>query len=266
MNELEAGLDFHNGFAEAILRIPSARLWSPSDPYLYPLTVMLGEGENAADSYTLDVGVRTVEVRGDQLLLNGQPIKLTGFGKHEDFPIHGRGLNMPLLIRDFELLRWVGANAYRAAHYPHSEDEMSLADRLGVLIIDEIPVTELNFADSDELVARRLTQAEQQLGEMIARDKNHPSVILWCVGNEPMVGKPLGKGDPASSRGVEAGSRFFGQLYQQAHLLDATRPVMLVGVQGGPPVWLGICDVIGINRYYGWYSQPGQLQPTVQEL
>lgn len=134
-----------------------------------------------------------------------------------------------------------------------------------MLIIDEIPVTELNFADEDRLIAQRLTQAEQP-AEMIARDRNHPSVVLWCVGNEPMVGNPLGSGSPPPSKGVEAGSRFFKPLYRQVRLLDVTRPVMLVGVQGGPPVWLGICEVIGANRYYRWYTQPGQLQLAAQEL
>jgi beta-galactosidase/beta-glucuronidase len=109
----------------------------------------------------LDVGIRRIEVRGDRLLLNGEPIALTGFGMHEDFPIHGRGLNVPLLVRDHELLRWVGANSYRTSHYPYSEEAMGLADRLGVLVIDEIPAVSLNFADAPELVARRLEQCQR---------------------------------------------------------------------------------------------------------
>ena len=86
-------------------------------------------------------------MRGDQLLLNGQPIKLTGFGMHEDFPIHGRGLNLPVWVRDYELLKWVGANSYRTSHYPYAEEAMQLADRLGFLVINEIPAVGLNFED-----------------------------------------------------------------------------------------------------------------------
>ena len=195
-----AELLFRDGTAEATLRVPSARLWSPQDPHLYPLEVSLTEGRRATDSYRLDIGIRTVEVRGDRLLLNGQPIQLTGFGKHEDFPINGRGLNVPLLVRDHELLRWVGANSYRTSHYPYSEEAMALADKLGVLIIDEIPAVSLNFGDSDDLVAKRKAQCTQQLRELVARDKNHPSVILWCVANEPMAGSPSSPAAPPPRR------------------------------------------------------------------
>jgi beta-glucuronidase len=118
LDDIEADLNFRAGSAEATVRVPSARFWSPRDPHLYPLTVTLTDGPRVPDSYTLDIGIRTVAVREDQLLLNGQPITLTGFGKHEDFPLHGRGLNLPMWIRDYELLQWVGANSYRTSHYP----------------------------------------------------------------------------------------------------------------------------------------------------
>jgi beta-glucuronidase len=209
--------------------------------------------------------MRTVEVRDDRLLLNGQPIHLTGFGRHEDFPINGRGLNVPLLVRDHELLRWVGANSYRTSHYPYSEEAMSLADRLGVLVIDEIPAVSLNFADSEDLVAQRLAQCRKQLRELVARDKNHPSVVLWCVANEPMAGMPLSAAPPPAAA-VDAGRRFFTEMYGEAHRLDPTRPVTLVGVQGGPAEWLGIFDVVAINRYYGWYVLGGRLAEAAAGL
>ena len=196
VNEREVGLDFQGGTAEARVRVPSARFWSPEDPYLYPLTVTLDDGKRVSDAYSLEVGIRTIEVRGDQLLLNGRPISLRGWGRHEDFPVSGRGLHLPALIRDFELLKWAGGNTYRTAHYPHSEEEMLLADRLGVLVIDEIPDAELNFATSDELIAEWRTQCQQDLRDMIARDKNHPSVIMWSIANEPNVGVALNRVSP----------------------------------------------------------------------
>jgi beta-glucuronidase len=247
------------------LRVPSARFWSPPDPHLYPLTIMLTDGQRTTDTYALDIGIRTVAVRGDQLLLNGQPIKLTGFGKHEDFPLNGRGLNLPMWIRDYELLKWVGANSYRTSHYPYCEEAMQLADRLGVLVINEIPAVGLNFEDSDELTAQRLAQSTTALRELIARDKNHPSTIMWCVANEPMGGPLLGRGAPVP-KAAEAGMRFFRQMYAEARRLDATRPVTMVGVQGGPPEWNGIFDVVSINRYYGWYTHSGQLDEGARAL
>ncbi len=265
LGDIETDLTFGDGTTNIDIRIPSARLWRPNDPHLYPLTVMLSDGPSITDSYSLDIGIRTIAVRKDQLLLNGQPIKLTGFGKHEDFPLSGRGENLPMWIRDYELLRWIGANSYRTSHYPYAEEAMRLADRLGVLVINEIPAVGLNFEDSAELTQHRLTQCKQQIKELITRDKNHPSTIMWNVANEPMAGPPLGAGQPAA-QAVEAGQQFFRQVYDETRRLDPTRPITLVGVQGGPPQWHGIFDVVCINRYYGWYTHAGQLDQAAKAL
>ncbi|HWL51190.1 MAG TPA: beta-glucuronidase [Chthoniobacteraceae bacterium] len=258
LGEIEAALTFRDGLAEATLKVPDARLWSPSDPHLYPMTVTLVENGKATDGYTLDVGIRTIAVQGDRILLNGRPIRLKGFGMHEDFPIHGRGLDLPVWVRNFELLKWVGANSLRTSHYPYAEEVMQLADRLGFLVINEIPAVGLNFEDPPEATAARLLQCKQQIRELIARDKNHPSTILWSVANEPMAGPLLGRGGPVP-QATEAGMKFFREMLAETRRLDPTRPVTLVGVQGGPDEWLDLFDVIAINRYYGWYVAGGQL-------
>jgi beta-glucuronidase len=265
LNDTETELSFQAGSAEATLRVPSARLWAPGSPHLYPLAVTLADGQRPTDSYALEIGIRTIAVRGSQLLLNGQPVKLTGFGKHEDFPLSGRGLNLPMWVRDYELLRWIGANSYRTTHYPYAEEAMDLADRLGILVINEIPAVGLNFEDPPEATAQRLAQATQQLRELIARDKNHPSTIMWNVANEPMGGPLLGAGPPVPEA-AEAGMRFFRQIYDETRRLDPTRPVTMVGVQGGPLEWHGIFDVVCINRYYGWYTQAGRLDEGAETL
>jgi beta-glucuronidase len=264
LGDAEADLAFRAGTAEATIRVPSARFWSPRDPHLHLLTVALTDGGRATDSYALDVGIRTVEVRGDRLLLNGEPVTLRGFGKHEDFPLHGRGLDLAMWVRDYELMRWTGANSYRTTHYPYAEEAMDLADRLGFLVINEIPAVGLNFEDPEEATAQRLEQATQQLRELVARDKNHPSTIMWNVANEPLGGPPLG-GQPVPSA-VAAGMRFFRTLYDEAKRLDPTRPVTLVDVQGGVLDWHGIFDVVCMNRYFGWYTQPGQLDEATRVL
>ena len=265
LNDTEAELAFRGGSAEATVHVPAARLWSPKDPHLYPLAVTLTDGEKVTDSYTLDVGIRTVEVRKDELLLNGQPVKMTGFGMHEDFPVHGRGLDLPVWVRNFELLKWAGANSFRTSHYPYSEEAMQLADQLGVLVINEIPAVGLNFEDPDEATAARLRQCLQQIRELVARDKNHPSTVMWSVANEPMGGPLLGAGPPVP-RAVEAGTKFFREVSAEARKLDPTRPVTMVGVQGGPTEWHGLFDVLCINRYYGWYVLGGRLDEGAKEL
>lgn len=265
LGDAGADLSFRDGAAEATVRIPGARLWSPASPHLYPLTVTLTDGQAVTDAYSLDIGIRTFEVRGDQLLLNGQPVKLTGFGMHEDFPIHGKGLDLPVWVRNFELLKWTGANSFRTSHYPYAEEAMHLADRLGFLVINEIPAVGLNFEDPPQSTASRLEQCKQQIRELVARDKNHPSTIMWAVANEPMAGPLLGKGEPVRAA-VDAGMKFFRELVGETRKLDPTRPVTLVGVQGGPPEWFDLVDVVSINRYYGWYVLGGRLEEGAEAL
>ena len=220
------------------------------------------------DRYSLDVGIRTIAVDGAKILLNGEPIFLTGFGRHEDFPVHGRGLNMPLIVKDYSLLKWVGANSYRTSHYPYSEEQMIMADREGILVIDEIPAVGLMFADGEENVQTRLAQCKQQMEELIARDKNHPSVVMWSVANEPfstsVIRRFTGSGEGPDDTPI--GMAFFGELFALTRTLDPTRLVTLVGVMGGPLEWLALSDVICINRYWGWYTQSGQIDAGAEAL
>ncbi|MBY9009875.1 MAG: beta-galactosidase, partial [Candidatus Lokiarchaeota archaeon] len=125
------------------LEVKKANFWNTETPNLYDLTVDIIKEDSIIDSYTLKVGIRTIEVKGDKLLLNGNPIYLTGFGRHEDFPITGRGYVPAVIIKDYSLMRWIGANSFRTSHYPYSEQMMDLADRLGFLVIDEIPAVGL---------------------------------------------------------------------------------------------------------------------------
>jgi beta-glucuronidase len=260
---VRSDLSFEEGAAQTSLSVSDARLWSEKDPHLYDLTI-----QTDSDSYTLQVGIRTVEVQGGQILLNGQSVQMNGFGRHEDFFASGKGLNLPLLIKDYGLMRWTGATSYRTSHYPYSEEEMQLADREGFLIIDEIPAVSLQF-ENDENVAERLRMCLKQLDELVARDKNHASVVMWCVANEPMPpGLNLGlnleaaTGDPSVARGRS----FLETLLRRAGELDPTRPVTLVGVMGGPPEWMHECDVICLNRYWGWYVNGGELDKGLATL
>lgn len=232
------------GPAEAVLKVPQASFWGPGSPALYLLTVELVNAGKVFDRYTLPVGIRTVSVEGDALLLNGKPVKLTGFGRHEDFPVAGRGLMPAVVVKDYELLRWVGANSFRTSHYPYSDEMMALADRLGFLVIDETPAVGLFFAEPG--LARRLELCRQFIRELIARDKNHPSVIMWSLANEP------------HSYG-EVPRDFFKNLFDLATSLDDTRPMTLVSHLGVLEESFEFLDVVCLNRYYGWYSESGQL-------
>ncbi len=261
-----ADLTFIDGVAEATLTVPDARLWSDKDPHLYDLTVCTDD-----DQYSLKVGIRTIAVDGGKILLNGAPVKLNGFGRHEDFPATAKALNLPLIVKDYQLMRWTGANAYRTSHYPYSEEEMQMADREGFLIIDEIPAVSLQMSDTVRF-PERLRMCLQQIDEMIARDKNHPAVVMWCVANEPMpagisVGASGAGGyDPVYEEANLPGKQFLDAEIAHVRELDTTRPVTIVTVGGGPQNWMEQCDVICMNRYHGWYSLGGQLDKARQAL
>ncbi|HHY57179.1 MAG TPA: beta-glucuronidase [Chloroflexi bacterium] len=252
---IKGELNFVDGVAETTLVVPNARFWSDVDPHLYALTIATD-----ADSYTLQIGIRTIAVQGGQILLNGKPVKLNGFGRHEDFIASGKGLNLPLMVKDYQLMRWTGANSYRTSHYPYSEEEMQLADREGFLIIDEIPAVSLQF-DNDENIAIRLRTCLQQIDELVARDKNHPSVVMWCVANEPMPRSLnlAALGGQVSDPSEVQGKAMLDAMIAHAKSLDATRPVTIVTVMGGPQSWMEKCDVICMNRYWGWYVLGGEL-------
>jgi len=232
------------------LEVKQAKFWDTKTPNLYDLTVDIVKDNAIIDSYSLKVGIRTIEVKGDKLLLNGKPIYLTGFGRHEDFPITGRGYVPAVIIKDYSLMRWVGANSFRTSHYPYSEQMMDLADRLGFLIIDEIPAVGLTFGKN--VIERQLELCNQYIEELIKRDKNHPSVIMWSLANEPH----------SSMRSRE----FFKILYDNARNLDGTRPITIVHMMGVKDKAFEFSDVLCLNRYYGWYTQPGRIDEACEIL
>jgi beta-glucuronidase len=245
------------------LHVPDVHKWAPGDGYLYDLEIQLVGGDNVVDSYHQSVGVRTVKVDGIRFLINGEPFYFTGFGKHEDIPVIGKGHSDVYLVHDFELLKWIGANSFRTSHYPYSEDVLDYADRQGVVIIDETAAVGLNmglgggifgsqgyqtFSPETANDATREVHA-QAIRELIARDKNHPSVVLWSIANEP-------------ESDTEGAEKYFQPLFDVAREADPTRPVGFVNVMLAPH---GKCrvsqfgDVLMLNRYYGWYVNTGDL-------
>lgn len=257
----EQAISFNGAMASADIEIPDVQLWSPENPALYEVTVKIGD-DGSVDSYRTQAGVRTIAVTEKEILLNGEPIYLKGFGKHEDFPIFGRGTAYPVMIKDFELMKWTGANSFRTSHYPYDEEFYKMADREGFLIIDEIPAVGLVFYDDAANVAKRKALCTQYLDELIARDKNHPSVIMWCVANEPFPENLGGGGFTGQAKETaesDIAIDFLGGLIRQAKEKDPTRLAGFVGVMGGPTAWLDLSDVIMINRYFGWYTNVGNM-------
>jgi beta-glucuronidase len=262
----EAPLRLAANTATAVISIPNVRLWSPEDPFLYQVEVTISDTKITLDHYTLETGVRTISTTGKQILLNGKPIFLKGFGKHEDFPIFGRGTAQPVIVKDFSLMKWAGANSFRTSHYPYDEEFMRMADREGFLVIDEIPAVGLYFHGDPAELAQRQAQCKQYINELITRDKNHPSVIMWCVANEPFPRDVSVTGSSAGREATPESIELFKELFAQVKQQDPTRLTTLVGVMGGPTEWVGLGDVICINRYYGWYTHAGDMPGALKLL
>src|SRR5829696_892459 len=185
--------------ATGTITVPDVHRWAPGDGYLYDLELQLRRNDELLDSYHQSLGIRTVRVEGARFLINDEPFYFTGFGKHEDLPVIGKGHNNAHLVHDFELLRWIGANSFRTSHYPYSEDVLDYADQQGIVIIDETAAVGLNMGLGGGIfgaqgyptfspdTANDATQAvhAQAIRDLVARDKNHPSVVIWSIANEP---------------------------------------------------------------------------------
>ncbi|MHB1699162.1 MAG: glycoside hydrolase family 2 TIM barrel-domain containing protein [Acidobacteriaceae bacterium] len=227
-------------------------LWSPENPHLYKVTIQSG-----ADSLQDDIGFRTIEVSGTKILLNGKPIFLRGVCIHGERPYTGGRVSSE---KDAQtLLGWaheLGANYVRLAHYPHDQRMTRLADKMGILVWSEIPVYWAVEFDNPEVLAK----AQQQLHEMIRRDRDKASVILWSIANET-------PNNPTRTK-------FLTTLAGNAHELDPTRLVtaaLLVRTQGNTKIVddpLGAAlDVIGANEYIGWYEhKPEDADNTVWQI
>lgn len=249
---------------EGEIKIPDAKLWQPGAAYLYTFKASIKSSDGTAtDTYSLPTGIRSVRVRDHEFLINDKPFYFTGFGKHEDTLVRGKGHDQAYLVHDFELMKWIGANSFRTSHYPYAEEVMEYADRHGFVVIDETPAVGLNKAISsglfggikipswDEEHSNDQTREShaQAIRELVARDKNHPSVVMWCVANEP-----------ASS---EKGAReYFTPLTELTRELDPSRPICFANVMFAPyqdDLISDLFDVLLLNRYYGWYVEQGDL-------
>lgn len=246
-----------------VVTIPAVTLWQPGAGYLYSLRIEVLDGDQVVDTYDQSFGVRTVEVRGNRFLINGAPFYFTGFGKHEDSPVRGKGHDNAYLVHDFELMGWMGANSFRTSHYPYAEEVMEFADRHGIVVIDETAAVGLflslgggilggtpqpTFGPDTINEGTRETHA-QAIRELVHRDKNHPSVVLWSIANEP-----------ASHE--EGAREYFEPLVALTRELDPSRPVAFVNVMMAPfdkCLISDLFDVLCLNRYWGWYVDTGDL-------
>ncbi|MBQ1291145.1 MAG: glycoside hydrolase family 2 [Lachnospiraceae bacterium] len=232
------------GEGEAVFEA-SPELWTPENPKLYHVVLSCG-GDEVSD----EVGFREIRVEGRDILLNGKPIFLRGVSCHEESVPNGKALTDEERLENIRVAKEMGCNFMRCAHYPHNERMAQLADREGLLLWEEIPVywairftREATYQD-----------AENQLLEMINRDWNRASVIIWSVGNE----------NADSDERLE----FMKNLAQRAKKEDETRMVSAACLVSYDEMAIAdrlaeYLDIIGLNEYMGWYTPDFALLNTL---
>jgi beta-glucuronidase len=254
------------------LVVADPHLWAPGDGYLYRLDVHYEGDRGVPDVVQEHVGIRTVAVEGPRLLVNGEPVHLQGTGWHEDRLVRGKGHDTAGMVQDLELMAWMGANSFRTSHYPYDEAVYDAADRLGLMVIGEAAAVGQNIGisggigkDVSELPSvfsgDRITAETQQVHvrhvqDMIARDRNHPSVIAWSVANEP-------------ESWTQESHDYFAPIIQAAREADPSRPVATVNVMLSTPAddrVAELCDLVLLNRYQGWYVHTGDLASAERVL
>ncbi len=207
--------------------LASPALWSVESPRLYSVDVQLSDGTRPADEETASFGIRRYEFKVDDgFFLNGERLELRGMNRHQDYPGLGNALPHRLQVRDVEMLKEAGANFVRLSHYPQHPVFLDACDRLGVLVYEEIATWQ--YIGGAEFVRN----AEAMMRQMIARDANHPSIILWGLMNE-------GRSRP-----------MFERLARVAHDSDSTRLTVYAENNPEEGLKLGtveVPDVLGIN-------------------
>ncbi len=230
------------GRADFEIKLTGLSYWSPPSPKLYEVFVSIKQ-----QRLRELIGFRTISTEGPNILLNGKPIFLRGISIHEENPLRGGRAHSQ--ADALQALRWakeLGCNYVRLAHYPHNEHMLRLADQMGLLVWEEIPV----YWTVDFSSAAALNSARQQLGEVIQRDKNRAAVIIWSMANET---------PPAEPR-----NRFLTSLIQHSRTLDNTRLLSAAlerHEQPGEALTQVLDDKIGeqldivaFNQYIGWYG------------
>jgi beta-glucuronidase len=243
LNLSAVGQTDSNGHANFSFQLPEFTAWTAKQPHLYEVEISSG-GDLLKDK----VGFRTIATKGKEILLNGEPIFLRGISIHEEYPLNGGGR-----VQDSQQARYLlnqakalNANFVRLAHYPHNQHMVRLADEMGLLVWSEIPVYWTISWNNPETYQN----AEAQLAEMISRDKNRASVIIWSIANET----PLS----------EARNQFLANLANKARSLDSSRLISAamekhyskddpnLAVVSDPLSEL--VDIVSFNQYIGWYE------------
>jgi beta-glucuronidase len=223
--------------------------WTPETPRLYFLNAELVRDGVILDDKIDRVGFREVNVRGKKVLLNGKALRLRGFNRHEDMPIHGCAMSTASMAHDLDLFRDLHANFLRTSHYPNDQRLLDMCDERGLLVWEESHARQTPF---DAPLFRE--QIRQSTIEMVEQHYNHPSIILWGSLNEC---------ESESEDGYKVHAEVLGLLRS----LDSSRPITYASHLQKRDICHGLADVVSWNHYTGWYSMaPEKVGEALDEM
>ena len=236
--------------AQTSLQVPSVKQWSAESPWLYTLKVTAYNKKGATENTSIQIGFRDVRIENAQLLVNGKPVLIKGANRHEMNPYKGYVVSEADMIQDILLMKQMNINAVRTCHYPNDPLWYSLCDKYGIYVVDEANVESHGMGYGEESLAHRddYTHAHlERIKRMVQRDFNHPSIIVWSLGNEAGHGKNFLMG------------------YDLVKSMDSSRPVQYERAEGGQgtdiacPMYF---DHAACERYVS--RDPSTIKPFIQ--
>ena len=226
--ELEQTFDF-----------PGIEPWSGEHPKLYKLQMQLfpDTALQATDDLIERVGFRTVAVQGGQILLNGKPVFLRGFCRHEDFGVVGCAIPLQLMVKDVDLMQQMGANSVRTSHYPNDERFLDLCDERGIFVWEESHARGLSREQMQN--PNFMPQSLDCIDEMIHHHFCHPCILIWALLNECAS---------------DSCRDMYKRLISEIRSLDGSRPVSFATCKFDSDICLDLPDIVSYILYYGWYN------------
>ena len=216
----------------------AAAPWSPEHPALYEISAVLCENGVPVDDLIDRIGFREIRAEGRQILLNGQPLRLMGFNRHEEYGSFGLSAPLQAMMQDIHLMKDLGANCIRTCHYPNDPRFLDLCDETGMLVWEESHVR--GFTEDRMRHPRFMEQLRQSTAEMVEQHFNHPSIFIWGSLNE-------------CADDTEYGAACYREIFALLRQLDPSRPVTAALLERPGGRVYGDMDVISLNIYPQWY-------------
>lgn len=223
---------------EGDLSFDNVSAWSPETPALYTVTATLERGGVPFDDLIDRFGFREVALSGKHILLNGAPLRIKGVCRHEDHPQYGCALPFAAMAYDLALIRDLGANSVRTAHYPNDEVFLDLCDELGMLVWEENHARGLSLEQMQNPNFER--QALGVTREMVTQHYNHPSIYIWGILNECASDSAYGK-------------FCYQEQFACIHSIDRSRPCSFASCKFKTDICFGLPEVVSYNIYPKWY-------------